>query len=269
MKQLNDNYGSWALVTGASSGIGEEFSRQLAAKQFNLVLVARSQEKLATVATAIKQKYPVEILVVALDLSHPDFLISLSEKTALLDIGLLVSNAGGFRYGGFLKRNVQEMANLLSLNTHAHMVLAHHYGNKMKAKKKGGIILVSSMGAFSAIPYMANYTAAKAYVLSLGESLNVELKEHGIDVTVLTPGTTETPGTMQAANVDNKKLGVSFMSPDVVVQKALDGLGKKVVVIPGGMNKFSFFLGKRILSRMIMTRLIGKIIKNAISREIV
>lgn len=269
MTELKNQYGPWALVTGASAGIGEEFANQLASIGFNLVLTARKKDKLDLVSDRLKKVYNVNTVVIPIDLSDPDFLKELSEKTLLLDIGLLVSNAGGYTYGSFHKSELDKQAAFLRLNTNAHMQLAHYYGNKMKVRGKGGIILVSSTGAFCAIPYMASYVASKAYVLSLGESLHIELKEHGVDVMVLAPGTTETPGTMNAANIDNDKLGVSFMSPKVVVEQALKNFGKRAVFIPGAINKFSYFLGRRVLSRLTMAKMLGKIMKNAISPEVV
>jgi uncharacterized protein len=269
MQHLKNKYGPWALVTGASSGIGEEFVNQLASLGFNLVLVARNKEKLEEVSDGIIKSYGIKTLVIAIDLSHPDFMAELSAKTASLDIGLLVSNAAGYSYGSFHKSDVKQLAAFLRLNTNTHMQLAHFYGNKMKAQRKGGILLVSSTGAFTAIPYMASYVASKAYILSLGESLHLELKEHGVDVMVLAPGTTATPGTMNATHIDNSKLGVSFMDPKVVVSQALQTFGKKAVCIPGGMNKFSYFLGKRVLSRIAMAKLLGGIMKKAISPEVI
>lgn len=269
MRNLKDKYGPWALVTGASSGIGEEFVNQLAAIGLNLVLVARNKDRLMEISDRLSQNHNIQTIVAATDLSQPDFLKVLSEKTASLEVGLLVSNAAAYRYGSFHKSDLEEMSAFLRLNTNAHMQLAHHYGNKMKARGKGGILLVSSTGAFCAIPYMASYVASKSFILSLGESLHIELKEHGVDVMVLAPGTTNTPGTMNAINIDNSKLGVSFMSPDVVVAQALNAFGKKAMFIPGGMNKFSFFLGKRILSRLAMAKFLGGIMKKAISPEVI
>lgn len=269
MNNLKDNYGPWALITGASSGIGEEFANRLAACGFNLVLVARNIQRLEQVSTKLKQQYGIQTLVISIDLSNPDFIKSLSEKTASLEIGLLVSNAGGYKYGAFHKRSLEELSAFLRLNTNTHMQLVHFYGNKMKSLRRGGIILVGSAGGFSSIPYMASYAASKAYVLSLGEALHVELKEHGVEVMVLAPGTTETPGTSNDEGIDNTKLGVAFMNVVDVVDEALKNFGKKVVVIPGGMNKFSYFLSKRILSRMTMTNLLGKIMRKAMSPDIV
>lgn len=268
MNKLN-TYGPWALITGASSGIGEEFANRLAASGLNLVLVARNIPRLEQVSARLTQQHGIQTLVISLDLSDPDFINRLSEKTASLEIGLLVSNAGGYKYGAFHKRNLDELNRFLRLNTSTHMQLVHVYGNKMKSRSRGGIILVGSAGGFSSIPYMANYVASKAYVLSLGEALHVELREHGVAVMVLAPGTTETPGTRNDEGIDNSKLGVSFMKVGDVVDEALKNFGRRAVVIPGGMNKFSYFLSKRILSRMAMTKLLGKIMRKAMSPDII
>lgn len=267
MSNQLEKYGPWALITGASYGLGEEFARQLAAAGFNLILVARSEDKLKTVSFRIEKEYGVKAMTVTLDLSDPGFLQTLVQRTDSLEVGLVVSNAGAYNYGAFHKRDPEELVRFLRLNTEAHMQLVHYFGNKMKRRKKGGILMVSSMGAFTAIPYMASYAAAKSYVLSLGQALHLELKEYNVDVMVLAPGTVETPGTMDKTNVDNNKLGVSFMAPQLVVQKALKDFGRKSVCIPGGINKFSYFLGKHILSRMAMTKMLGGIMRKAISKD--
>jgi len=269
MDNLKNKYGPWAMITGASSGIGEEFANRLARSGLNLVLVARNMERLESVSTRLTQQYGIQTEVISLDLSNPDFINTLLEKTASLEIGLLVSNAGGYKHGAFHKRSMEELNAFLRLNTSTHLQLVHAYGNKMKSRRRGGIILVGSAGGFSSIPYMASYAASKAYVLSLGEALHVELKEHGVEVMVLAPGTTETPGTLNDEGIDNSKLGVNFMKVGDVVDEALKNFGRKVVVIPGGMNKFSYFLSKRILSRMAMTKLLGKIMRKAMSPDII
>jgi len=269
MNNLKSKYGPWALITGASSGIGEEFANRLAASGLNLVLVARNIGRLETVSTRLIQQHGIQTLVISLDLSSPDFINILLEKTALLEIGLLVSNAGGYRYGSFHKRNVEELTAFLRLNTSTHLQLVHSYGNKMKSRRRGGLVLVGSAGGFSSIPYMASYAASKAYVLSLGEALHVELKEHGVEVMVLAPGATETPGTLHDEGIDNSKLGVTFMKVGDVVEEALKNFGKKVVVVPGGLNKFSYFLSKHILSRVTMTKLLGKVMRKAMSPDII
>lgn len=268
MKDLRNSYGPWALITGASSGIGEEFANQLAAAGLNLVLIARNEARLTRLSHDLKQKYGVNTLAIAVDLSNPDFLPELITKTDSIEIGLLVSNAAGYHFGAFHKSDLQELARMLRLNTNTHMQLTHHFGNKMKGRGKGGILLVSTSGAFGGIPYMANYVAAKSYVLALGEALHIELKQYGVDVMVLAPGPTDTPGTMNARNIDNSKLGVSFMHAPAVVKQALKNFGTRPVLITGGMNKFSYFLG-RIISRMGMARMLAGIMKKAMSPDII
>ncbi len=173
MQSLKDKYGPWVLVTGASSGIGEEFVHQLASLGFNVVLVARRKAELERISDRVQERWRVRTLVIATDLSRPDFLVEVTAATASVEIGLLISNAAGYRYGSFHKSDLTEMTAWLTLNTIAHTQLIHFYGNKMKERGRGGILLVSSTGAFCAIPYMASYAASKAYVLSLGEALHL------------------------------------------------------------------------------------------------
>ena len=269
MDYFKSKTGKWALITGASSGIGQEFAAQLAELGMNLVLVARRTEKLKQIASKLKEVHAIETELITADLSAGNFLESITRNTNGLEIELLISNAGATIPGSFHKRDLTELNAHLHLNTNAHMQLTHYFGNKMKSRGSGGIILVSSTGAFSAMPYMSNYTAAKAYVLSLGEAMHLELKPYGVCVLVLLPGPTETPMTMEAAGMDSKKLPVTFMPTNTVVRGALKKLGKQAMYIPGAANKFAYLLSKRIFSRLAMAKILGAMMKKAMKPEII
>jgi uncharacterized protein len=186
-------FGPWALVTGASSGIGREFARQLAASGLNVVLVARRESLLDEVGQGLAKDFNVQYRTVVADLSQEGFLDKLAEATNDLDIGLVVSNAGTGNPGEFLKIDRGELENLLRLNTLAHLDIAHHFGRRLAGRGQGGLLFVGAMGADKGLPYMANDGGAKAYVQSFSEGLHVELKPLGVHVTVLPPGPTDTP----------------------------------------------------------------------------
>jgi short-subunit dehydrogenase len=180
---IHKNYfGPWALITGASSGIGREFARQIAASGINIVLVARREDLLKEVGVEFSKRYGVEHRVVVLDLSREDFIGRLASATDDLDIGLVVSNAGTANPGEFLKLDRQLLQATLRLNTMAHLDITHHFGAKLAERRRGGLILVGAMGAENGVPCMANDGAAKAYVHSLGEALQYEFKPLGVYV---------------------------------------------------------------------------------------
>ena len=148
MENLLNKYGEWALITGASKGIGEEFSRQIAAKGLNVVLVARSETRLKELARSIETEYPVKTRVVVADLTESAGMVRLLEVTVDLNIGLLVNNAGREDSGPFLQIPIDDALGTIDLNIKIPLQLTHHFGTKMQARKKGGILFMSSIVAF-------------------------------------------------------------------------------------------------------------------------
>ena len=204
-------FGPWALVTGASSGIGKEFARQIAASGINIVLVARREDFLKEVGVEFSKRYGVEHRVVVLDVSREDFIGQLASATDDLDIGLVVSNAGTGNPGEFLKLDRQLLQATLRLGTMAHLDITHHFGAKLVKRRRGGLILAGAMGAEGGVPCMANDGAAKAYVQSLGEALHYEFKPLGVYVTVLAAGFTNT-AVLEKFGLDPKTMPMKPMS---------------------------------------------------------
>ena len=155
-----ERFGPWALVTGASSGIGKEFARQIAASGINIVLVARREDLLKEVGVECSKRYGVEHRVVVLDVSREDFIGQLASATDDLDIGLVVSNAGTGNPGEFLKLDRQLHQTTLRVSTLAHLDITHHFGAKLVERRRGGLILAGAMGAENGVPRMANDGAA-------------------------------------------------------------------------------------------------------------
>jgi uncharacterized protein len=157
-------FGPWALVTGASSGIGKEFARQIAASGIHVALVGRREPLLRTVGAECTQASGVQHRIIPLDLSEPDFLPVLADATRDLDIGLVVSNAGAGNPGKFLKLDRQLLRENLRLSTMAHLDIAHHFGQKLTERRRGGTILAGAMGAENGVPCMANDGAANNFL---------------------------------------------------------------------------------------------------------
>src|SRR5258707_8543354 len=235
MKVLLDKqrFGPWALVTGASSGIGKEFARRIAAAGINLVLVARREALLQEVGRSIAADFKVDYRALAMDLSQEDFLARLAGATNDLDIGLVVSNAGTPNPGEFLKLDRQLLQATLRLNTMTHLDITHHFGAKLAERRRGGIILIGSMGAEIGVPFMSNDGGAKAYVHTLGEALQYEFKPLGVYVTVLAAGFTNT-AVLEKFGLDPKTLPMKPMSVEQCVSEGLSGLLKnRSRIVPG------------------------------------
>ncbi len=261
-------YGPWALVTGASSGIGEEFARQLAANGLNVVLVARRKQVLDDIAKELESKYDIKVKTVAVDLSQPEAIDIIDEATKEIEIGLLVNNAAMLAAGALVKTEMTDQMQTIQVNIVASLQFAHLFGRKMSRRGHGGIIFVASIGGYTSLPYMANYMATKAYLISLGEALHYELKKKGVDVTVLCPGGTKTGGQFRAKGLDPKKLSdKGSMAVAPVVASALKALGQKPTVIPGLMNNVMIFILIKFFPRKAMTSIFAKMIKKAVLKE--
>ena len=251
-------FGPWALITGASSGIGKEFARQIAASGINIVLVARREDLLKEAGVEFSKRYGVERRVVVLDVSREDFIGQLASVTDDLDIGLVVSNAGTGNPGEFLKFDRQLHQTTLRVSTMAHLGITHHFGAKLAKRRRGGIILAGAMGAEDGVPYMANDGAAKAYVHSLGEALHYEFKPLGVYVTVLAAGFTNT-AVLEKFGLDPKTMPMKPMSVEQCVSEALSGLRKnRSKVVPGRLNRILNALVPASLARKIEADLICK-----------
>ncbi len=251
-------FGPWALVTGASSGIGKEFARQIAASGINIVLVARREDLLKQAGVEISKRYGVEHRVVALDVSREDFIGQLASVTDDLDIGLIVSNAGTGNPGEFLKLDRQLLEETLRLNTMSHLGIAHYFGGKLAERRRGGLILVGAMGAENGIPCMANDGGAKAYVHSLGEALHYEFKPLGVYVTVLVAGVTNT-AVLDKFGLDPKTMPMKPLSVEQCVSEGLSGLLKnRSRIVPGRLNRIMNALVPASLARKMLADLLGK-----------
>jgi len=266
VSKLKQKFGDWALVTGASSGIGEEFTRQIAAAGMNVILVARRTERLNKIASELSSKYGVETLVLPQDLTQDDCVEKIAEETAGITVDLVILNAGDAAMGGFLKRSAEEFTQSVKINVLSTMKLAHHFLGKMYAKKKrGGLMFVSSGVAVGGAPYVAEYSAFKAYQMSLGQGLHHELMGADIHVSVLMPGPTKTEA-FERDDIDFNKMPMPPGSPVKVVRVALKGLIKnKQVIIPGFMNKMMDFMIRKMMSRWMISKMFAVMMKGLIA----
>lgn len=256
-------FGPWAVVTGASSGIGREFARQLAANGINVVLIARRQALLAEAGREFSTRYGAEHRVVALDLTEPGFLERIAGATDDLDIGLVVSNAGTATPGEFLSHDLDALQAVMSLNATATLEVTHHFGGRLARRGRGGMILVSAAGSRHGVPNMANDAATKAYVLALGQALHREFARHGVTVSVLLPGMTDTP-TLDKLGFQP---GTSPLKPMTVEQCAAEGLAalaaNRAAHIAGRLNRVS----DRVIPARVTSMMMGRMFRQWAERR--
>ena len=250
MKTLSAKYGGWAIITGASSGIGKRFAHHVARDGMNVVLVARSEDALNETAAELNSQYSVQTRVLALDLTEPLFLETLDSETLDLDVGLLINNAAVEQRGAFLRHSGQQLRDAIALNVTAPTELGQRFGRRFVARKRGGIIFVSGSIGYQAVPNLANYAATKAHQVSLAEALYYELRSYGVDVLGLSPGLTTTPmvGRLERA-ISFGRIGMVQLAPDYVARQGLKQLGRRPSVVVGLQYKFFALLTKRFLSR--------------------
>lgn len=238
-----DHYGPVALITGASSGIGKSFAELLAAKGFDLVLVARRVQRLDELASQLKKQHGIDVKVCQIDLADVTAAQQILDATTSLDIGLVISNAGfGFK-SAYADGDPKVMNEMLMVNCNTPMQLAHGFVPRLKKRNKGGIIFTSSVEGLIGCPYSTAYAASKALVNSLGEGLWAELSPENIHVLTLCPGATDTEAP-RLQGIDPATLQ-NVMSPDEVAKLALENIQNGPVYIPSAHYKASF---ERLLS---------------------
>jgi len=266
MKNFKDKYGPWALITGASRGIGAEAAYQCAEQGLNCIIIARSHDQLKEHKSAIKKKYEVEVKTVSLDLSTPDFINKLAPHIDDLEIGLLINNAGMSQIKPFAQQSLEDLLQQFDLNARASLILTKYLSAKMIERKKGGIIFLSSGSALYGTPYVANYAGTKAYNLILGESLWYEMKKHNIDVLGFMPGSTDTPGYNQ--HHPNNDFLIKVRPVEKTVKEMLTALGKEPSHIDGIMNRVSFWFLKKLISRKKSISIVGSSMERVFEKEL-
>ena len=254
-------YGPWAIVAGASEGIGAAYARELAWRGLNLILIARRAELLGDLASRLSQDYPVEIKTITVDLSTPGAAEQIHDKTHGLDIGLLVYNAAFSAIGPFLERSIDDHLRELQTNALTPISLVYHFADKMIRRGRGGIVLMSSLSAFQGSAYISTYAATKAFNIVLAEGLWEEWRERGVDALVCVSGAVRTPNYVASEPERTGGLGDLTMTPEQVVREAFDALGKRPYVIPGRMNRISSFVMRHLLPRKTAVMFMGRILR--------
>jgi uncharacterized protein len=255
--EILNKFGAWAIVTGASSGIGEAFAHHLASLGFNLLLVARREDLLTHIGNQLRRKHGIDFKVIPLDLSVAESYQEIIAAAKDLDVGLLISNAGTGKPGAFLNQRKEDLAQIIELNTASHVWLTQHFAGVFAAKGKGGIVLTGAMGATNGLPYMAVEAGTKAFIEAWGLSLNHELKDKNVHLTVLVTSPTQTP-VLGKLGFTNENLPMKPISAEQCVKETLEALYvNKATIIPGLKFKIMNALTPKNVGKIMM----GKILK--------
>lgn len=256
MTTFSEKYGPYALVAGASEGLGAAFAEALAARGLSLVLVARRKEKLEATADAIRARHGVDVRTVSLDLASPTLWEELEPSIADLAIGLLVYDTAYYTIGPFFSQDLESQLRHLDVNCRGPLVLVHHLGAKMVERGRGGLLLVSSLSGNQGGPLLAHYAATKAYLNVLAEGLWYELRKGGVDVLASAAGAIATDNYARTSP-NPLSMGPGPMKPVDVARESLDALGSGPVFVPGRAYRLSAFLTTRLMPRRSVVKMMA------------
>ncbi|WP_419923110.1 SDR family NAD(P)-dependent oxidoreductase [Candidatus Poriferisodalis sp.] len=254
MRRSGWRYGQWALVAGASEGLGAAFAAQLAARGMNLVLVARRSHLLANLKEQLTATYGIEVRCFVIDLADPACGEALAESVAGIDLGIVVYNAAFTPVGPFLDAESEEIEQAVDVNVRGPLLALRALVPPMCKRGTGAVVLMSSLAGLQGTPNISVYAASKAFNLILAEGLWYELRSHGIDVVACCAGAMRTPGYVRSFGRDVP----GMLSPDEAARRTLDGLGRGPRLVPGRINQITALLMGRVLPRRAAVRLIGR-----------
>ncbi|MBT9486792.1 MAG: SDR family NAD(P)-dependent oxidoreductase [Rubrivivax sp.] len=257
---LLQRFGPWALVTGASDGIGLAFAAELAAAGLNLVLVARRAAPLEELATDLERRHGIRCQVMPLDLASPDAMQTLATATAGLEVGLLVAAAGFGSAGPLIAQQPENETDMVAVNCTAVLAQCLHFGARMAQRQGGGVVLLSSVVAFQGTPWSANYAATKAYVQSLAEGLRREWAPQGVEVIACAPG--------PVASGFARRAGMTMaqtVAPAVVARQTLAALGRRGTVRPGALSKLLGW-GLAMAPRVLRVAIMGRVMQGMVGQ---
>jgi short-subunit dehydrogenase len=252
--RFTDRYGTWALIAGASEGLGAAFARQLAGRHVHLVLAARRREPLEAMAEELRSVFGIEARCIDGDLASPEFLKKLQVECADLEVGVVVCNAAQSPIGEFTSRDLDDLNRVVDVNVRAPLLLLRGLLPGMVARGRGAAILMTSFTGYLGTPRIAAYAASKAFLRVLGESLWYELKGQGIDVLACSCGAVRTPGYAKAAGRE----APGTLDADKVARRALWALGGGPVVMPGLVNQIATIVMTRIMPKRAAVAILAR-----------
>jgi len=229
-------YGPWALIAGASEGIGRAFAEELGARGISLVLAARRDGPLVSLARELEARFSIQVRTVCVDLASSELLEPLRKATDDVEVGLVVYNAAYSAIGHFLELDLAQHERAINVNCRGPLLLSHHFGRRMVERQRGGILLMSSLSGLQGTALVSTYAATKAFDMVLAEGLWHELKDRGVDVMTCVAGATRTPTFESTQPRDAGSLARPMESAQVA-QEALAALSKQSTLIPGKLNR--------------------------------
>jgi len=251
--EFRERYGPWAVVAGASEGLGAQFAEQVAARGLNVVLVARRAELLESLAARLKSEKQVDVRICSADLARADCVEALRRATEGLEVGLVVYNAAFAPVGPWLEQPLEDQLKAVDVNCRGPLLLLHQFGRGMAQRKRGGVVVMSSVAGFQGGPTLSVYAATKAFGRVLAEGLWAELAPHGVDLVACAAGAIRTPNYSKASTRE----APGTLDPKDVAVEALEALGRRPVSIPGAVNQLAAFLLGRLLPRRTAVRIMA------------
>lgn len=258
MADFIQRYGQWGFVAGAAEGIGAAFCEELARNGMNVIMADVKADEMQSLAGRIESAFTVQAIRLVVDLSRPHASALCMEAIAAHRCRLLIYNAAYSRVKPFLSSESRELDLYVDVNARTPLKLVHSFSSFLKENKyKGSILLMSSLAGFWGTGLVAAYSGTKSFNLTLGEALYNELKPLEIEVSVCCAGATATPGYL-GTNPGKGIFNPPVMDPKRVAAIALRDLGKRAVIIPGLMNRLSYFILARLLPRRLAAKLMNK-----------
>ncbi|WP_407345335.1 SDR family NAD(P)-dependent oxidoreductase [Pengzhenrongella phosphoraccumulans] len=252
---FRSDYGPWAVVTGASSGIGQAIATEVAAAGVHLVIVARTGAALEAVAEKLRADHAIDVLVVRCDLGTAEGVVEVERATERLDVGLFVAAAGFGTSGRFMDADRDTEMAMLDVNCRAVLLLSLHFARRFAERGRGGIVLFGSVVGFQGAPWAAHYAATKAYVQTLAEGLSLELKPQGVDVL------SSAPGPVRSGFADRAGMSMgAVLEPSAVASATLRALGRRSSVAPGRLSK-TLTWSLAPLPRRWRSRIMGRVME--------
>lgn len=255
MNRLISRYGPWAIIAGASEGLGAAYARYLSSVGFNLILIARRKSLLDAIAQELQVENQVEITIKVLDLQHTDELVSFVEDLRV-DIGLAIYNAAYAPLGQFAKTPIEDLEKVTDINVRSALLYTKVITDRYRSQQRpGGVVLMSSLAGGQGTPRLASYAASKSFNTILAEGLWHELKDDDIDIIASVAGAIRTPG---YAELSTTKDAPGTLDPEKVVFKTLNAIGRGPTVVPGRINALGRFFMTRLLPRTTAINMMHK-----------
>lgn len=251
---LIDRYGRWGIVAGASEGLGAAFARGLARRGMNVVLLARRADVLEALAEELRTEHGIEVRTAAVDLADPELATLLQRTTGTLEVGVAIYNAAHAPVGDFVERPIEDLMRVVDVNVRGPVSFARMFAPPMVVRRRGALVMVSSVAGFQGTPRLATYAASKAFATMLAEGLWGELRRHGVDVIAAVAGAIRTPGYFRTSRRD----APGTVDAETFAEKTISSLDRGPRIVVGWINALAGWIVGRLLPRRIAVAIMGK-----------